>query len=99
LAEDGRIVIIALLGGAKSTLDMGLILRRRLTVTGSTLRARSVEFKYAIAQKLREHVWPLLEAGKIKPVIYQTFPLEQASSAHALMESGEHVGKIVLQIK
>lgn len=96
LAEDGRIAIIALLGGATSTLDMGLILRRRLTVTGSTLRARSVKFKQAIAEQLQQKVWPLLAAGKIKPVIYQTFSFEQAAQAHALMESSEHIGKIVL---
>lgn len=99
LADDGRIVIIALLGGAKSTLDVGAILRRRLTVTGSTLRARSVEFKHAIAQKLLLNVWPMLESGKIKPLIYQTFALEQASEAHALMESSEHIGKIVLRVR
>lgn len=98
LAEDGRLVIIALLGGAKSTLDMGLILRRRLTVTGSTLRARSVEFKQAIAQQLHQKIWPLLESGKIQPVIYQTFPFEEAAQAHALMESSVHIGKIVLEM-
>jgi len=98
LAEDGRLVIIALLGGAKSTLDMGMILRRRLTVTGSTLRARSVEFKYAITRQLHQKIWPLLEAGKIKPVIDQTFPLADATRAHALMESSTHIGKIVLAI-
>lgn len=98
LAEDGRIVIIALLGGAKSTLDMSTILRRRLTVTGSALRARSVEFKQAIAQQLHQKIWPLLASEQIKPVIFQTFPLEQAAQAHALMESGAHIGKIVLAI-
>lgn len=96
LADDGRLVIIALLGGAKSTLDMGMILRRRLTITGSTLRARSVEFKYAIAQQLQQKIWPLLELGKIKPVIYKTFDMVEAAQAHALMESGAHIGKIVL---
>lgn len=98
LADDGRIVIIALLGGSKATLDMGQVLRRRLTVTGSTLRPRPVAFKAAIARNLRENVWPLLEAGSIKPVIYKTFPLEQAAQAHALMESSAHVGKIMLSI-
>jgi NADPH2:quinone reductase len=98
LADDGRLVIIALLGGAKSTVDLGQILRRRLTVTGSTLRPRPVAFKAAIAAKLHQHVWPLLESGKIKPVIYQTFPLDQAAQAHALMETSTHVGKIVLKI-
>ena len=98
LADDGRIAIIATLGGAKATLDVGQVLRRRLTVTGSTLRPRSVAFKSAIAAHLRQRVWPLFEAGAIKPVIYETFPLEQASKAHALMESSQHVGKIMLQI-
>jgi NADPH2:quinone reductase len=98
LADDGRIAIIATLGGAKATLDVGQVLRRRLTVTGSTLRPRSVAFKSAIASHLRQRVWPMLEAGRIKPIIYETFPLEQASKAHALMESSQHVGKIMLQI-
>jgi NADPH2:quinone reductase len=98
LADDGRIAIIALLGGAKGTLDMGQVLRRRLTVTGSTLRPRSVAFKGAIARQLRAKVWPLIEAGDIKPVIYESFPLEQAAKAHELMESSHHVGKIMLQV-
>lgn len=98
LADDGRLVIIALLGGAKAAVDLGQVLRRRLTITGSTLRPRPVAFKAAIADKLREHVWPLLEAGKIKPVIYRTFPLEQAAQAHALMEASTHVGKIMLKV-
>jgi len=98
LADDGRIVVIALLGGAKSELDMSAIMRRRLTVTGSTLRARPVEFKHAIASQLQQKIWPLLESGKIKPVIYKTFSYEDASLAHALMESSEHIGKIVLDM-
>jgi NADPH2:quinone reductase len=98
LADDGRIAIIALLGGGKSQIDLAQVLRRRLTVTGSTLRPRSVAFKAAIARQLRERVWPLLEAGDIKPVIYESFPLEQAAAAHALMESSQHVGKIMLQV-
>ena len=98
LADDGRIAIIALLGGAKATVDLGQVLRRRLTVSGSTLRPRPVAFKGAIARKLREQVWPLLEAGRIKPVIYKVFPLEEAAAAHTLMESSTHVGKIVLQV-
>lgn len=98
LADDGRLVIIALLGGAKATIDLGQVLRRRLTITGSTLRPRPVAFKAAIAAKLHEHVWPLLEAGRIKPVIFQTFPLEQAAQAHALMESSTHTGKIILTV-
>jgi NADPH2:quinone reductase len=90
--------LIALLGGAKSEVDLSQILRRRLSITGSTLRPRPVAFKAAIAAKLREKVWPLLESGAIKPVIYRTFALEDASSAHRLMESGEHIGKIVLTL-
>ncbi|MDN4058774.1 NAD(P)H-quinone oxidoreductase [Massilia sp. YIM B02769] len=98
LADDGRIALIALLGGAKANVDLGQVLRRRLSISGSTLRPRPVAFKGAIAQQLREQVWPLFAAGKIKPVIYKTFPLEQAAEAHALMESSTHVGKIVLQV-
>jgi len=98
LADDGRLVIIALLGGAKASLDMGQVLRRRLTITGSTLRPRPVAFKAAIAHQLREHAWPLFAEGKIKPVIHSTFPLAQAADAHALMESSSHVGKIVLRV-
>lgn len=99
LADDGRLVFIALLGGAKTTLGLGQILLRRLTITGSTLRARPVAFKKAIADQLRTAVWPLLASGKIKPVIYRIFPLEQAAQAHALMESGSHIGKIMLQVQ
>ena len=98
LADDGRLVVIALLGGVKATLGMGDILRRRLTITGSTLRPRPIEFKGRVAASLRERIWPLLESGKIKPVIYKTFPLGDAAGAHALMESSEHIGKIVLTI-
>jgi NADPH2:quinone reductase len=98
LADDGRIVIIALLGGSKATIDLGQVLRRRLVVTGSTLRPRPVEFKAQIARELLETVWPLLAAGRIKPVIHKIYPLEHASEAHALMESSAHVGKIVLDV-
>ncbi|TCS39594.1 NADPH2:quinone reductase [Paucimonas lemoignei] len=98
LADDGRLCLIALLGGAKSTINLGQILLRRLTLTGSTLRPRSVEFKAAIAANLRQKVWPLIEGGKIRPVIHSTFPLDQASSAHVLMESSAHIGKIVLTV-
>jgi NADPH2:quinone reductase len=98
LADDGRIALIALLGGAKANVDLGQVLRRRLSISGSTLRPRPVAFKAAIARKLQERVWPLIEQGKIKPVIFKTFPLEQAAQAHALMESSTHVGKIVLQV-
>ena len=98
LADDGRIALIALLGGAKATVDLGQVLRRRLSISGSTLRPRPVAFKAAIAANLQEKVWPLIAAGKIKPVIFKTFPLEQAAQAHALMESSQHVGKIMLQV-
>ena len=98
LADDGRIVIIALLGGAKANVDLGQVLRRRLTITGSTLRPRPVAFKAQIARELRERVWPLLEAGRIKPVIYKTFPLDEAAGAHTLMESSAHIGKIMLNV-
>lgn len=96
LADDGRIVIIAQLGGSKATIDTSQVMRRRLTITGSTLRPRSDEFKTKIAQALRQKVWPLLDSGKIKPVIHATFPLAQACDAHAMMEKGENIGKIVL---
>ena len=99
LADDGRIALIALLGGAKAEIDLGQVLRRRLHISGSTLRPRPVAFKAAIARNLRERVWPLFEQGKLKPVIYRTFPLEQAAEAHALMESSTHVGKIVLDLR
>jgi len=98
LADEGRVVFIAFLRGAKTELDVNEIMRRRLTITGSTLRPRPVEFKGAIARNLRETIWPLIEAGNIKPVIYQTFPLAQASEAHKLMESSQHIGKIVLTL-
>jgi NADPH2:quinone reductase len=98
LADDGRLVTIALLGGSKANVDFSQILRRRLTLTGSTLRPRSVEFKAEIVSKLRQHVWPLLESGAIKPVIYKVFPLEEAVQAHSLMESSTHVGKIMLKV-
>ena len=98
LADDGRLVLIALLGGAKAQVSLGQILLRRLTITGSTLRPRPVAFKAAIAAQLREKVWPLLEAGRIKPVIFKTFALADAAQAHALMETSTHVGKIMLTV-
>lgn len=98
LADDGRLVFIAMLGGAKANVHFGQVLLRRLTVTGSTLRPRPVAFKAAIAGQLQARVWPLLERGKIKPVIFQTFPLEQAAQAHALMETNAHIGKIMLSL-
>lgn len=98
LADDGRLSLIAFLGGSQTTLDMSDILFRRLTITGSTLRPRSVAFKSAVAKALHERVWPLLDAGRVAPVIHAQFPLEEAARAHALMESSVHVGKIVLQV-
>lgn len=98
LAEDGRLVIIAILGGARAQIDCGAVLRRRLTITGSTLRPRSVEFKSAIARRLRAVVWPLLEAKRIQPIVFKRFPLAEAAAAHALMESSRHIGKIVLDV-
>ena len=98
LADDGRLVLIALLDGRRGTLDMGQVLHRRLTVTGSTLRPRSVEFKGEIAKNLHKEVWPLLESGKVKPVVFRVYTLEEASEAHALMESSVHVGKIILKV-
>jgi len=102
LAEDGRLVIIAVQGGTKGEINAGLVLRRRLTITGSTLRPRPVAFKAAIAQALKQTVWPLLESGAVKPVIHSVFAAtgdasgSGAAKAHALMESNQHVGKIVL---
>jgi NADPH2:quinone reductase len=96
LREDGRLVIIAVQGGVKSEMDAGLVLRRRLTITGSTLRVRSVAFKAAIAQACLKFVWPLLSSGQIRPVIHSVFDAADAAKAHVLMESNQHVGKIVL---
>ncbi len=96
LAEDGRLVIIAVQGGVKAEFNAGLVLRRRLTVTGSTLRPRPLAFKTAIAQALKAHVWPLIASGAVKPVIHSTFAAVDAAQAHTLMESNQHVGKIVL---
>jgi len=96
LAEDGRIVFIAVQGGVEAQVDAGLVLRRRLTITGSTLRPRPVAFKAAIAQNLKATAWPWIESGRVKPVIFKVFPAEQAAQAHALMESNEHIGKLVL---
>lgn len=98
LADDGRLVFIAFLRGPKTELDINEVMRRRLVLTGSTLRPRPIEFKGAVAKSLREKIWPLIEAGKIKPEIFKTFPLEQASEAHRLMETSQHIGKIVLTV-
>ena len=96
LAEEGRLVFIATQGGAKAEISIPYLIGRRLHLTGSALRPRPVEFKAAIAANLREKVWPLIESGRIKPVVYKTFALDEAAAAHALMESSEHIGKILL---
>jgi NADPH:quinone reductase len=98
MADDGRLVFIAYLRGPKTELNIDAVMRKRLTISGSTLRPRPVEFKGALARSLREKIWPLIEAGRIKPEIYQTFPLEQAAEAHKLMESSQHIGKLVLTL-
>jgi len=95
-AVDGRIVVIGLLGGPRAEVKMHLIMTKRLTITGSTLRARTVAQKAAVAAGVREHVWPLIEAGRVRPLIESTFPLGEAAAAHRLMESSGHIGKIVL---
>ncbi len=96
LADDGRLVIIAVQGGVKAEIDLWNLMRRRLTVTGSTLRPRPVAFKAAIAAALKTRVWPLIEAGRIKPVMARVLPAAEAAAAHTLMESNQHIGKIVL---
>lgn len=95
-ATEGRIVTISLLGGAKAEINMGHLMQKRLTLTGSTLRARTVAQKAIVAEAVRKNVWPLLAAGRVKPVVHASFPLAQASAAHTLMESSQHIGKIVL---
>ena len=97
-AMEGRIVIISMLGGARGDLKLSTLLAKRLTVTGSTLRSRSVEQKAAVAEAVRRNVWPLLASGRVRPVIHQTFPLAEAAAAHALMETSNHIGKIVLTV-
>lgn len=99
LAMDGRLVQIAILGGGTATVDLMPILQRRLTLTGSTLRARSVAEKSALAAAVRRHVWPLYEQGRARPVVHATFPLAAAAEAHRVMESGVHVGKLVLLVQ
>jgi putative PIG3 family NAD(P)H quinone oxidoreductase len=98
LALEGRLLQIAVLQGAKAEVNLVRVLRQRLTITGSTLRSRTVEEKGAIADAVERAVWPLVEAGKIRPVVYATFPLQRAAEAHRLMESGSHIGKIVLTV-
>lgn len=98
LALEGRLLQIAVLRGATAEINLVRLLRQRLTITGSTLRSRSVEEKGAIASALEKAVWPLVEAGRIRPIVYATFPLKQAAEAHRVMESGSHIGKIVLTV-
>jgi NADPH2:quinone reductase len=97
-AMEGRLVVISLIGGARGEINLGTLMSKRLTVTGSTLRVRSVAQKAIVAEGVRRNVWPLIAAGRVKPVIHATFPLAQASEAHRLMESSKHIGKIVLTI-
>src|SRR3954468_441566 len=98
LAEEGRLVFIAFLRGPKAELAIADVMQKRLTITGSTLRPRSAEFKGYIANNLREKIWPLIESGKIRPQVFKTFPLAEAAEAHRLMESSQHIGKIVLTL-
>jgi NADPH:quinone reductase-like Zn-dependent oxidoreductase len=98
LADDGRHVSIAFQRGAKAEIDIADVMRRRLTLTGSTLRPRSIEFKTMVADEIAKTVWPYVEGGRLKPVIDSVFPLADAAAAHERMESGEHVGKIVLEV-
>jgi NADPH:quinone reductase len=98
LAIDGRLVQIAFLRGAQAEINLNPLMRKRITFTGSTLRPRTVEQKGAIARALEEHVWPLVERGELRPVIHATFPLRDASLAHAALEAGDHVGKIILTV-
>lgn len=98
LADDGRIVIIATLGGTAASFNASSLMRRRQTITGSTLRPRPVAFKAQIAKNLQQHVWPLLEAGKIKPIIYAQIDLSEAYKGHAMMEAGEQIGKIIMTV-
>ena len=98
LKQDGRCVVIALLGGAKAEVNAGIVMVNRLTLTGSTLRPQSIENKGRMARGLREKVWPMLEGGKVKPIIYKTFPLAEAAAAHAELERADHVGKVMLTV-
>ena len=96
LHTDGRLVFINAMKGGKAYFDAIDIMRRRLTITGSTLRNRDVAFKAELVSEVYKHVWPIIEGGKFKPVIYETFPLAEAADSHLLMEGSEHIGKIVL---
>lgn len=98
LADDGRHVTIAVQGGVRAEINMAEVMRRRLTMTGSTLRPRSRAFKAALAQEIRETVWPLIAEGELRPIMDQCFPLTEAAAAHVRMEQGAHIGKIVLKV-
>jgi NADPH:quinone reductase len=97
-AVEGRVVTISLLGGSRAEINMGTVLTKRLTLTGSTLRSRTVAQKAQVADAVRKNVWPLLASGKVRPVIFATFPLAEACEAHRLMETSNHIGKIVLTV-
>jgi putative PIG3 family NAD(P)H quinone oxidoreductase len=97
-AVEGRLVVISLIGGARAEINLNTIMSKRLTLTGSTLRARTVAQKAAVADAVRRNVWPLLSAGRVRPIIHATFPLAEASEAHRLMETSTHIGKIVLTV-
>jgi NADPH2:quinone reductase len=99
LADEGRLVMINMMKGKDVGIDLALVMRKRLNITGSMLRSRDTAFKAAIAQSLEKYIWPLLASGEIKPIIYEVFPAEKAADAHRLMESSEHIGKIVLNFK
>jgi len=99
LADDGRLVFINTMKGKDVNIDLSVVMRKRLTITGSMLRSREVSFKAAIARNLEKNIWPLLKSGEIKPIIYKVFPADQAAAAHRLMESSEHIGKIVLDFE
>jgi NADPH2:quinone reductase len=99
LADEGRLVLINTMKGKDVQIDLSQVMRKRLNITGSMLRSRSIEFKSAIAQNLEKHIWPLLASGKIKPVVNSVFPAEEAAKAHQLMESSEHIGKIILSFE
>lgn len=96
LAEDGRLVLINAMNGRDVNIDLSIVMRKRLNITGSMLRSRNAAFKTAIARNLEKNIWPLLASGQIKPVVYKVFPAENAAGAHRLMESSEHIGKIVI---
>jgi NADPH:quinone reductase len=98
LAEDGRHVTIAVLGGMQATINMAVVMSRRLTLTGSTLRPRSDAFKTALCDEIEQVAWPLIADGTIRPVMDRAFPLAEAAAAHARMEAGDHIGKIVLEV-